>query len=98
MRRLVTFDLTAADIAAFEAYENTVLPLVAHHGGRVEFRVRAVDGSSETHLLQFPDRAAYEAYLADPARQSAQDLWRACGAASTAVEVETIAKTEDGPC
>jgi len=91
MRRLVTIGLAKADLAAFEAYEAKVLPLVDRHGGALEFRVRALDGSSETHLLRFPDIEAYDAYRADPARQAVQDEWRACGATASAVEVETVA-------
>lgn len=90
MRRLVTIDLTAADLAAFEAYEARVLPLLARHGGRLEARVRALDGSSETHLLFFPDAEAFEAYRCDPARLAAQDAWAACGATSVVTGVETV--------
>jgi hypothetical protein len=95
MRRLVTIDLANADIAAFESYEAKVLSLVGGHGGRLELRVRAVDGTSETHLLHFPDAAAYEAYRADPRRQALQDEWRSCGATTSAVEVELIPLGED---
>jgi hypothetical protein len=90
MRRLVTIDLGGADLALFEAYEAKVLPLVEQHAGRVEFRVRALDQSSETHLLYFPDAEAYEAYRADPRRQAVQDEWRRCGASSSAVDVEIV--------
>jgi uncharacterized protein (DUF1330 family) len=90
MRRLVTIDLTSADVSAFEAYERKVLALLADHGGRLEFRVRSVDGTSETHLLQFPDAGAYDAYRADPRRQALQDEWGRCGATSSAVDVEPV--------
>ena len=90
MLRLVTIDLGRAELDVFEAYEAKVLPLVDKHGGRLDLRVRAVDGSSETHLLYFPDVEAYEAFRADPFRQAAQDEWLSCGATSSAVEVETV--------
>lgn len=90
MRRLVTIDLTGADLAAFEAYEAKVLPLLARHGARLEMRVRALDGSSETHLLSFPDSGAFEAYRADPVRMAAQDAWAHCGAVAVVTEVEAI--------
>ncbi len=90
MQRLVTIDLTAADLAAFDAYEARVLPMLARHGGRLELRVRALDGSSETHLLVFPDATAFEAYRADPARLAVQDQWEACGAVAVVTEVETV--------
>jgi uncharacterized protein (DUF1330 family) len=60
-----------ADRAA--AYEDAVLPLLADHGARVVFRGRRVPGEGEAlpfevHLLWFPDRAAYDAYIADERR------------------------------
>ena len=91
MLKLVTIDLVNADLEAFENYEAEVLAVVPEHGGRLEFRVRAVDASSETHLLYFPDEAAYERFRADPRRMAAQDLWRRSGARSSAVEVEQLA-------
>ncbi len=90
MRRLVTIDLHGADVALFEAYEAVVLPLLATHGGRLELRLRAIDGTSETHLLSFPDAPAYDRYRADPARLAAQSLWESSRAISTAIEVITI--------
>jgi len=90
MRLLVTIDLSEADLAAFEAYEAAVLPLIAVHGGRLEMRVRASDAWSETHLLHFPDEAAFEAYLVDPARQAAQPTWQACGARAEGKRVESL--------
>ena len=68
MRRLVTIDLTGADLALFESFEAKVLQLVPKYGGRLEMRVRALDNSSETHLLYFPDAQNYDSYRSDPAR------------------------------
>jgi uncharacterized protein (DUF1330 family) len=55
------------------AYEDAVLPLLADHGGRVEFRGRRIAGQDaalpvEVHVLSFPDRHALDAYLADARR------------------------------
>ena len=91
MRRLVTIDLSDADVPIFEAYEATVLSLLDKHGGRLEMRVRSLDGCSETHLLFFPSAQALENYRADPIRVAAQDDWQRCGAKSDVVEVETLA-------
>lgn len=90
MLRLVTIDLFGADLTLFEAYEAKVLPLVAKHGGRLEQRLRSLDGTSEVHLLNFPDAAGFEAYRADPARLAAQADWDACRASSVAVEVRRL--------
>ena len=56
---------------ALIAYEDAVLPLLSDHGGQVLSRARRSDdgdGPLETHLLEFPDEAALDAYLADPRR------------------------------
>jgi hypothetical protein len=60
-----------ADRAA--AYEDAVLPLLADHGAQVTYRGRRVAGEDdslpfEVHLLWFPNRAAFAAYLADDQR------------------------------
>ncbi len=93
MLLLVTIDLAEADLALFDRYEAQVLPLLGLHGGRLEFRVRATDRRSETHLLAFPDEAAFQAFLADPVRQDLRTDWTACGAKAGVVEVERLAGT-----
>ena len=90
MLRLVTIDLSDADVGVFEAYEAKVLALLPKHGGRVEMRVRALDGQSETHLLHFPDHQTFEAYRADPARLEIAAEWEKSGAQSLAVDVERV--------
>ena len=90
MLRLVTIDLTAADLNAFERYEAEVLELVPKHGGRLELRVRALDGRTETHLLYFPDEAAFEGFRADPGRLALSGDWEQCGARSTIQLVERV--------
>ena len=90
MLRLVTIDLTGADLAVFEAYEAKVLLLVAKHGGRVDLQVRRLDGISETHLLFFPDAQAFERYRDDPVRTALRGEWERCGAKLTAVEVDEV--------
>jgi hypothetical protein len=90
MRRLVTVDLATADLALFESFEAKVLQLLPMYGGRLEVRVRAIDNSSETHLLYFPDAQSYESYRSDPARVAALGEWERSGAKSTSIEVLEI--------
>lgn len=90
MLRMVTIDLSDADIGAFEAYESKVLPLLPKHGGRVEMRIRSLDGRTETHLLYFPDAQAFERYRSDPSRLAVAHEWERSGARSVAHEVERI--------
>ena len=90
MLRLVTIDLSGADLAAFERYEAAVLAIAPRHGGRLELRVRSLDGRTETHLLHFPNAAAFDAYSSDPARLALADDWKKCGASSVVQLVERI--------
>jgi uncharacterized protein (DUF1330 family) len=52
------------------AYEDTVLALLSRYGARLVSRVRRVDdeGPFEVHVIEMPDEAALDVYLADPAR------------------------------
>ena len=77
-------------MGSFDAYEAEVLPLVQRHGGRVELRVRATDGSREFHLLSFPDEGAFKSFRADPRRAAAQEKWRLSGATISALDVEPV--------
>src|SRR6266702_65514 len=82
-----------ADRAA--AYEDAVLALLADHGARLEYRGRRKDGQDatlpfEVHLLWFPSRSAFDAYLADDRRI---ELLRRFGEVFTSkqvVEVDAI--------
>lgn len=82
-----------ADRAA--AYEDAVLPLLADHGARLVYRGRRKDGQDatlpfEVHVLWFPNRAAFDAYLADDRRA---ELLRRFGGVFTSkqtVEMQTI--------
>jgi hypothetical protein len=89
--RLVTIDLSQADLDVFERYEASVLALLPKHRGRLELRVRALDGQTETHLLYFQDEQAFDAFLSDPARLVLADEWKRSGARSTVQLVERIA-------
>ena len=61
---------------AFEALELELARLMARHGGRIEHAVRvdpgpaAADLPFEIHVVSFPDRAAFDAYRADPATRA----------------------------
>lgn len=63
--------------AELSAYEDKVLPLVADHGGTVVSRVISADPGrddpgdedpDEVQVFDFENRAALDAYLADPRR------------------------------
>lgn len=57
------------DVAALDAFERRVVPLLARHGGAITCAVRCAPGTGphEVHVVTFPDRGAYDAYRSDPA-------------------------------
>lgn len=68
---LLTIGPPGEDFRPLEAYEATVLPLLAAYGGERLVCLRNLDTGGETHLYAFPDEAAFERYMADPARRRA---------------------------
>ncbi|TNC22339.1 hypothetical protein [Amycolatopsis alkalitolerans] len=72
--------LPDGQLAAFEAYENAVLPLLAEHGGRLERRLRTPDGRLEAHIVTFDGDEDFAAYRADPRRAAAAPLLASSGA------------------
>jgi hypothetical protein len=82
------FRIPAAGLAAFQAYEAAVLPLLAEHDGTLQRRLRTGDGATEVHVIHFPSAARLDAYRADPRRAAHAGRFTESGAA---VEVFTVA-------
>jgi uncharacterized protein (DUF1330 family) len=61
-------------VAAFQAYEDQVLPLLGDYGGRLLRRLRNEAGTVEMHILGFPSEADLQKYRADPRREAAAPL------------------------
>ena len=62
-------------VAAAAAFEDEVLALLPDHGARLVYRGRRTGGQdpclpAEVHLIWFPSRTAFAAYLADERRQA----------------------------
>lgn len=72
------------------AYEDEVLALIPEYGGAVTSRVRRIGTDQqqpyEVQVIELPDRAALDGYLADPRR-----------AALASVRDEVVARTEIVP-
>ncbi len=87
---------TTADLEARASeYEDAVLPLLADHGAKVLYRGRRVAGQDaelplEVHLLWFPDRAAFDAYIADERRAARLDEFGEVFTVKQVVEVERL--------
>lgn len=87
---LVQLDISRAEMALFDDYEDRVLALLDQHGGILVERLRSTDGRSEVHLLHFADAGGLDTFRADPARMALQDLWSRCGATSILTEVHRL--------
>lgn len=84
-----------AQAAAASAYEDEVLPLLAAHGGELLFRGRRRGDQDpalplEVHVIRFPHRAAYDGYLADPARGALLDRHGEVFTTKTVVELDVV--------
>jgi hypothetical protein len=77
-------------VDAFRKFEATVLPLLAEHGGRLERRLRTLDGGTEVHVVSFSSPAGFEAYRADPRRQERLHLLHESQAATELLEVVDV--------
>ena len=71
---VVVVDVPEDGVAAFQRYEDRVLPLLDRYGGRLERRLRTPDATTEVHVLSFPTDSAYRRYLSDPERAGARAL------------------------
>lgn len=81
------------------AYEDAVLPLLAEHGARLLYRGRRAAGEDEAlplevHVIWFPGRGAYEAYLGDARRGALLREHGEVFARKQAVTMETVAGGE----
>ncbi|MCK9901620.1 hypothetical protein MXD63_16245 [Frankia sp. Cpl3] len=74
-------------LGAFDAYEESVLPLLACHGGWLDRRVRSVDGRTEAHLISFESQDGFFAYRDDPRRRAAAPDFAASGVHAELLEV-----------
>jgi antibiotic biosynthesis monooxygenase (ABM) superfamily enzyme len=72
--RVVSLWVRPGQEAAFEAFERAAARVMARYGGRIDHAVRleaseeatADDAPFEVHIVSFPDKAAFEAYINDP--------------------------------
>ena|ERR1700728_4937885 len=77
-------------VAAYQAYEDQVIPLMTEHGGRLERRMRNEPGTLELHIISFPSAAAHQSYRADPRRAAAAHLLQASAAKSELLSLRDV--------
>ncbi len=63
---------------AFARYEEQALAALSNYGGRLIEASRPETGPYERHILQFPSRMAFDAYLGGPEYQAARAARESC--------------------
>jgi hypothetical protein len=95
----VTFVLIARippeGISTFTTYEDHVLPLLAEHGGVLQRRLRAADGTVEIHVLWFPSVAALARFRKDPRRVQHAPKLTDSGASIELLQLEDVTPVND---
>ncbi len=82
--------------AELSAYEDAVLALLPRHGGRVLVRdivAAEPDDPYETQVIEFADRAGFDAFLSDPRRLALAAERDAAVARTELVEEERSGRT-----
>lgn len=70
-------------------YEGRVLGLLPDHGGRIDARVRALEGPlAEIQILEFPSEQALVDFQNDPRRTDLPEIRNAVIASTTVIRVE----------
>jgi uncharacterized protein (DUF1330 family) len=76
------------------AYEDRVLPLLADHGAELLYRGRRtqpdVELPLEVHLIRFPHRRSFDAYMADERRRALLDEYGEVFTRKQVVEMTTV--------
>jgi uncharacterized protein (DUF1330 family) len=75
------------------AYEDDVLALLPNYGGRVVSRVRrqvGEEGPLEVQIIDLPDEAALNGYLADPHRAKLADVRGRAVARTEVIRVDHV--------
>ncbi len=72
MRLIALLTIKRSELDRVRGYEQAALRIMARHGGRIEYAYELAGDTADTvrelHVLEFPDQAAFDAYLADPER------------------------------
>lgn len=74
--------------AAFDAYERKALAAMSVYGGKLVEVTRSPLGADECHILSFPTKEAFEAYLGGPDSKAARPVREDCIAETKVTELE----------
>ena len=77
----------------FIKYEDRALQIASTHGGLTLSRLRRRDNSEspyEIHVIQFPNRVAFQAFMDDPSRLALTDRREEAITRTEVIEVEQI--------
>ena len=80
MKAIAIVDLDIHDPEGYSKYPPLVWPLIERHGGKLTHRIsdfETVEGDwrpSRVVIIEFPDKEAARAFLADPEYQPVKDI------------------------
>ena len=80
-------------VADGQGYEDGVLRLLARHGGRLERRLRSIDGVTAVQLIRFVSTAGLDAFMADPDRLARRAAIGGGAPIARVLEVRDVAAT-----
>ena len=89
----VVVEMHEGAVAEGQGYEDGVLRLLARHGGRVERRLRSIDGVTEVQIIRFVTAAGLDAFLADPDRLALRAAIGSGAPTARVLEVRDVAAT-----
>jgi hypothetical protein len=81
-------------VADGQSYEDAVLTLLTRHGGRLERRLRSIDGVTEVQIIRFNSPAGLDAFMIDPERLALRAAVGDSAPAARVVEVRDVAATD----
>ena len=85
--------MRAGAVADGRRYEDDVLKLLAPHGGRLERRLRSIDGTTEVQIIRFVAPAGLEGFLADPDRIALRNVVGDGAPVARVLTVRDVAET-----
>jgi hypothetical protein len=89
----VVVEMRAGAVADGQRYEDAVLNLLSRHGGRLERRLRSIDGAIEVQIIRFTSPTGLNTFMADPERLALRATTGDDAPVARVVEVHDVAET-----
>lgn len=91
----VVVEMREGAVAQGQGYEDAVLGLLARYDGRLERRMRSVDGVTEIQVIRFASPAGLDAFMADPDRLALRAAVGEGAPAARVLQVRDVVATRE---